>query len=134
MSGELLLERVEPIRLPLQRRLDRRRQALSRLDRIGRELVSRCSVREYTVAHVPQDDQRVTFCAGIVLDAGPGDCVVSIGGERSGQNALKLLEQGKNVAGRVHRQLDGAMGSTNLPRVTSVRMQLLCTDEDLPST
>jgi len=47
------------------------------------------------------DDERATFGAGIVLDAGSGDCLVFIGEGQRGQKALKLLEQRKNVVGRV---------------------------------
>jgi hypothetical protein len=46
ISGELLFERVEPIRLLFHSRLDRRRQAPSCLNRIVLELVWRGRVRE----------------------------------------------------------------------------------------
>lgn len=56
------------MRLLFHSRLDRRRPAPGRLDRICRELFRRGRVREYTVAHVAQDGERVTFCAGIALE------------------------------------------------------------------
>jgi len=99
VSDEVLFELIKSARV----RPNRRRQAPSCLDGIGRQLVWPGRVREKDIAQVQQDNARVTFSPGIVLDAGPGNRMVSPGGKRRGHESLNLLEQDGDLVGGVHR-------------------------------